>query len=195
MAQAARVQIACVAATPFDDTNPLHVRLLQVGPVAPSGTHRRRSRRRVRPGKRAGAAPPPGRAQTVWRRLTGESAGRCPRRGAHWERLGFQGLDPATDLRSCGMLGLLQARPAALPAVRPVCFFFAAKEACSALLSLVRPVRLVRRPAPRPQLLALAEHSGPNAAALMALASHPQQASPTLAPSPGPAAGPVPGPL
>ena len=28
--------------------------------------------------------------------------------GAHWERLGFQGSDPATDLRGCGMLGLLQ---------------------------------------------------------------------------------------
>ena len=28
--------------------------------------------------------------------------------GAHWETLGFQGTDPATDLRGCGMLGLLQ---------------------------------------------------------------------------------------
>ena len=28
--------------------------------------------------------------------------------GAHWDRLGFQGADPATDLRGCGMLGLLQ---------------------------------------------------------------------------------------
>lgn len=29
-------------------------------------------------------------------------------RGSHWERLGFQGSDPATDLRSTGILGLLQ---------------------------------------------------------------------------------------
>jgi hypothetical protein len=27
--------------------------------------------------------------------------------GAHWDALGFQGTDPATDLRGCGMLGLL----------------------------------------------------------------------------------------
>mmetsp|Transcript_37423 Transcript_37423/g.83278 ORF Transcript_37423/g.83278 Transcript_37423/m.83278 type:complete len:800 (-) Transcript_37423:69-2468(-) len=30
-----------------------------------------------------------------------------PRYGSHWAQLGFQGQDPATDLRSCGMLGLL----------------------------------------------------------------------------------------
>jgi hypothetical protein len=30
------------------------------------------------------------------------------RRGSHWQELGFQGDDPATDLRGCGMLGLLQ---------------------------------------------------------------------------------------
>jgi hypothetical protein len=31
-----------------------------------------------------------------------------PRRGGHWQDIGFQGDDPATDLRSVGMLGLLQ---------------------------------------------------------------------------------------
>ena len=31
-----------------------------------------------------------------------------PRFGSHWEDVGFQGADPATDLRGCGMLGLLQ---------------------------------------------------------------------------------------
>ena len=28
--------------------------------------------------------------------------------GHHWDRLGFQGADPATDLRSMGIFGLLQ---------------------------------------------------------------------------------------
>jgi hypothetical protein len=32
----------------------------------------------------------------------------CPRFGPHWESIGFQGNDPATDLRGVGMLGLLQ---------------------------------------------------------------------------------------
>jgi hypothetical protein len=31
-----------------------------------------------------------------------------PRFGEHWHTVGFQGEDPATDLRGCGMLGLLQ---------------------------------------------------------------------------------------
>lgn len=31
-----------------------------------------------------------------------------PRYGPHWTALGFQGDDPATDLRGAGMLGLLQ---------------------------------------------------------------------------------------
>lgn len=47
---------------------------------------------------------------TIFRKLT-----RPPRNsadpqsfGGHWERIGFQGSDPGTDLRSTGMLGLLQ---------------------------------------------------------------------------------------
>lgn len=38
-------------------------------------------------------------------------AGKSPdqaRHGGHWADIGFQGTDPATDLRSCGVLGLLQ---------------------------------------------------------------------------------------
>jgi len=31
----------------------------------------------------------------------------CPRYGRHWEQIGFQGADPSTDLRGCGMLGLV----------------------------------------------------------------------------------------
>lgn len=40
----------------------------------------------------------------------------CSPRGEHWEKLGFQGLDPRTDFRSCGIISLLQM------------FYFAAKE-------------------------------------------------------------------
>ena len=39
--------------------------------------------------------------------LTGDATW-PPRYGAHWEVVGFQGNDPATDLRGVGMLGLLQ---------------------------------------------------------------------------------------
>jgi len=43
----------------------------------------------------------------VHRAVTGEAA--APARfGPHWERIGFQGDDPATDLRGSGMLSLVQ---------------------------------------------------------------------------------------
>ncbi|NWH70585.1 ELMD3 protein, partial [Piaya cayana] len=45
--------------------------------------------------------------QTIYRKLTRTRLG-CPRYGAHWEELGFQGVDPGTDLRGTGMLGLMQ---------------------------------------------------------------------------------------
>ncbi|PRP80054.1 hypothetical protein PROFUN_10737 [Planoprotostelium fungivorum] len=45
--------------------------------------------------------------QTIRRKLTGEVCV-SPRFGGHWEQIGFQGNDPATDLRGAGMLGLLQ---------------------------------------------------------------------------------------
>ncbi|CAH3156666.1 unnamed protein product [Porites lobata] len=44
--------------------------------------------------------------QTIYKKLTGTKLD-CPRYGNHWELIGFQGLDPATDLRGCGFLGLL----------------------------------------------------------------------------------------
>lgn len=44
--------------------------------------------------------------QTVYRKLTKTKID-CPRFGPHWENVGFQGNDPSTDLRGCGMLGLL----------------------------------------------------------------------------------------
>lgn len=45
--------------------------------------------------------------QTIYKQVTGDKL-QCPRIGAHWDVVGFQGLDPATDLRGSGMLGPLQ---------------------------------------------------------------------------------------
>ncbi|NXU55976.1 ELMD3 protein, partial [Turnix velox] len=45
--------------------------------------------------------------QTIYKKLTCSRLS-CPRYGAHWEELGFQGADPGTDLRGTGMLGLMQ---------------------------------------------------------------------------------------
>ncbi|KAK6744015.1 hypothetical protein RB195_010985 [Necator americanus] len=35
-------------------------------------------------------------------------ASECPRKGNHWQIVGFQGSDPATDFRGTGILGLIQ---------------------------------------------------------------------------------------
>lgn len=43
---------------------------------------------------------------TIYKSLTGTSLD-CGRYGSHWTDIGFQGNDPATDLRGTGMLGLL----------------------------------------------------------------------------------------
>ena len=45
---------------------------------------------------------------TIYRKLTGSALFDCRRFGNHWEDVGFQGTDPATDLRGVGLLGLLQ---------------------------------------------------------------------------------------
>ena len=45
---------------------------------------------------------------TIYRKLTGNALFECRRFGNHWEDIGFQGTDPATDLRGVGLLGLLQ---------------------------------------------------------------------------------------
>ncbi|XP_076990889.1 ELMO domain-containing protein 3 isoform X2 [Tamandua tetradactyla] len=44
--------------------------------------------------------------QTIFRKLTGSKFG-CALHGDHWEDLGFQGANPATDLRGAGFLALL----------------------------------------------------------------------------------------
>ncbi|KAK6024612.1 ELMO/CED-12 family protein, partial [Ostertagia ostertagi] len=36
------------------------------------------------------------------------SVSECPRKGNHWQVVGFQGSDPATDFRGTGILGLIQ---------------------------------------------------------------------------------------
>ena len=43
--------------------------------------------------------------QTIYRRLTGATVD-CPRYGKHWEDIGFQQSDPASDLRGTGFLSL-----------------------------------------------------------------------------------------
>ena len=43
---------------------------------------------------------------TLFKQFTGDRLD-CPRYGSHWEQVGFQGNDPATDLRGVGMLGLI----------------------------------------------------------------------------------------
>jgi len=60
-----------IAKCSYDDSNPLHFRVLQ----------------------------------TIYRRLTGATFD-CPRYGKHWEDIGFQQSDPATDLRGTGFLSL-----------------------------------------------------------------------------------------
>ncbi|KAJ0396786.1 hypothetical protein P43SY_007682 [Pythium insidiosum] len=45
--------------------------------------------------------------QTIFRQLT-RAPRDVPLSGTHWEQIGFQGNDPATDLRGCGVLSLLQ---------------------------------------------------------------------------------------
>ncbi|XP_052773989.1 uncharacterized protein DDB_G0280205-like isoform X1 [Mya arenaria] len=44
--------------------------------------------------------------QTIYKSLTGSKFD-CPRMGSHWEEIGFQGMDPSTDLRGAGLLGLM----------------------------------------------------------------------------------------
>ena len=44
--------------------------------------------------------------QTIYCRLTGAKV-QCPRYGKHWQDIGFQQSDPATDLRGTGFLSLL----------------------------------------------------------------------------------------
>ncbi|KAM5171204.1 ELMO domain-containing protein 3 [Mantella aurantiaca] len=44
--------------------------------------------------------------QSIYKKLTGARFD-CPLYGSHWEQLGFQGMDPGTDLRAAGLLGLM----------------------------------------------------------------------------------------
>ncbi|XP_034025769.1 ELMO domain-containing protein 3 isoform X2 [Thalassophryne amazonica] len=62
--------------------------------------------------------------QTIYKRLIGSRLD-CPRYGVHWENIGFQGTDPATDLRGTGFLGLMHALyfvmdPETLPLARVI---------------------------------------------------------------------------
>ncbi|KAM9393266.1 ELMO domain-containing protein 3 isoform 2-T4 [Pholidichthys leucotaenia] len=62
--------------------------------------------------------------QTIYKRLIGCKLD-CPRFGGHWENIGFQGTDPATDLRGTGFLGLMHTLyfvmdPETLPLARDI---------------------------------------------------------------------------
>ncbi|XP_010875003.1 ELMO domain-containing protein 3 [Esox lucius] len=62
--------------------------------------------------------------QTIYKKLTGSRLD-CPRLGSHWESVGFQGTDPATDLRGTGFLGLMHTLhlvmdPETLPLARDI---------------------------------------------------------------------------
>uniref|UniRef100_A0A096LU79 ELMO domain containing 3 n=1 Tax=Poecilia formosa TaxID=48698 RepID=A0A096LU79_POEFO len=62
--------------------------------------------------------------QTIHKRLIGARLD-CPRYGPHWENIGFQGSDPATDLRGTGFLGLMHTLyfvmdPETLPLARDI---------------------------------------------------------------------------
>jgi len=77
-----RVQLLALAQVPLDWRDPLHRRVMQALYTAYAAAG-------------GGSGSPAASAA---------SAGP----GTHWLSLGFQGNDPATDLRSCGMLGVLQ---------------------------------------------------------------------------------------
>ncbi|KAG7490807.1 ELMO domain-containing protein 3 [Solea senegalensis] len=62
--------------------------------------------------------------QTIYKKLVGSRLD-CPRYGVHWENIGFQGTDPATDLRGTGFLGLMHTLyfvmdPETLPLARDI---------------------------------------------------------------------------
>ncbi|CAL8249940.1 unnamed protein product [Boreogadus saida] len=62
--------------------------------------------------------------QTIYKRLVGGRLD-CARYGDHWENIGFQGTDPATDLRGTGFLGLMHTLyfvmdPETLPLARDI---------------------------------------------------------------------------
>lgn len=43
--------------------------------------------------------------KSVYRQLTKED--NCKLIGSHWQKIGFQATDPASDVRGCGMLAVL----------------------------------------------------------------------------------------
>ena len=45
---------------------------------------------------------------SIYRHIIVDAQSGVPRYGTHWEKIGFQGTDPATDLRGVGLLGLCQ---------------------------------------------------------------------------------------
>ncbi|XP_008334744.1 ELMO domain-containing protein 3 [Cynoglossus semilaevis] len=88
--QEERDLVFAIAQCPVDNSQPVHMRVLQ----------------------------------TIYKRLISSRLD-CPRFGAHWENIGFQGTDPATDLRGTGFLGLMHTLyfvmdPETLPLARDI---------------------------------------------------------------------------
>ncbi|KAL1137938.1 hypothetical protein AAG570_009633, partial [Ranatra chinensis] len=75
--------------------------------------------------------------QAVYCRLTNEDI-ECPHRGNHWQLIGFQGNDPATDLRAVGLFGVVQL----LYLVRPGDMMFLARRLYSVSNSETQPFPL-----------------------------------------------------
>lgn len=62
--------------------------------------------------------------QTIYKKLTGSSIN-CRRFGSHWQDIGFEGVDPADNLRGAGFLSLMQLvhlleNPRTLPLAREI---------------------------------------------------------------------------
>ena len=70
--------------------------------------------------------------QTIYRKLTGTNLN-VRRFGSHWEEIGFQGTDPADDIRGVGFLGLMQLmyfldNHRTLPLAREICGYSREKD-------------------------------------------------------------------
>jgi hypothetical protein len=105
--------------TAFDDAVPQHQQLLQgvwcslTGDLpchSSRGNAAQRTIIRLMDMRRHGPCPPPrsARRQQPGAPARAGSSTMAQRYGSHWADLGFQGDNPATDLRAAGLLGLLQ---------------------------------------------------------------------------------------
>ena len=116
-----RTRLMCLAKMPFDDNDIMHLRLLQSvylnfiggpGPVGRYG-HSQSNRplccvmnARILIGASLSAVCHDD-FHPILHSIHADFHSCIFRYGKHWATLGFQGTDPTTDLRGCGVLGLL----------------------------------------------------------------------------------------